>query len=101
MQGKLDNAAKMLQVHGFSLREACKEAKVGKVTVKKWLAKQQRKEAEASYKLPKQEAKPLKKYKLHLVKQYIDERKGNVFIKDVQAHLKHQTTYQIPESTLG
>ena len=68
MQVKLDNAVKMLQVHGFSLREACKEAKVGKASVKKWLAKQQRKEAEASYKLPKQEVKPLKSYQLHVVK---------------------------------
>ncbi len=69
--------------------------------MKKWLAKQQQKEAEATYKLPKPEIRPPKQYRLRKIKEYIDEQQGNVFIRDVQAHLEHNAMGRVPESTLG
>ncbi len=62
MQEKLRKAEKMLKEYGFSLKEACMEANISRPTVKKWLAKQQQKEAEATYKLPKPEIRPPKQY---------------------------------------
>ncbi len=101
MQEKLRKAEKMLTEYGFSFREACKEAKVSRPTVKKWLAKQQRKEAEAVYKLPKQAVRPPKQFRLRAVKKFIDEREGNVFIKDIRCHLQTQGLGIYSEQTLG
>lgn len=101
MQEKLRKAAKMLSEYGFSLREACKEAKVARPTVKKWLAKQQRKEAEKFYKLPKPELAPPKRYRVREIKQFIDERRGNVFIKDIREHLQLRGLGTMSEQRIG
>ncbi len=101
MQEKLRKASKMLDEYGFSLREASKEAKVAKATIKKWLAKQQRKDAEKFYKLPKPELTPPKQYRIRVIKQFIDERHGNVFIKDIREHLQQRALGSMSEQRIG
>jgi transposase len=101
MQEKLRRALKMLEEYGYSLAEACREAKVDKQTVKKWKAKLQRKEAERAYKLPKQEMNPRKAARLRTVKEFIDDNEGNVFLKDVKFHLQENGKGKVSEQTLS
>ena len=83
IQERLRKAVKMLNEYGFSMTEACKEAKFSKNTVKKWQKKLQEKQEAARFKLPKQEMRPQKKARLHYVKSFIDANGGNVFIRDI------------------
>ncbi len=101
MQEKLRRAEKMIAEFGFSFREACKEAKVARPTVKKWLAKKQRKETEAFYKLQKPPPSAPKQFRQRAVKRFIDEREGNVFIKDIRCHLQQQGLGIYSEQTIG
>ncbi len=101
MQEKFRKVEKMLDTYDFSMNKACKEAKISKQTVKKWLKKRQSKGLSLVYKAPKAKPSHHKELCWLLVQKFIDEHHGNVFIKDIQQHLEAKGKGTIPVSTLG
>ena len=101
MQEKFRKVEKMLDTYDFSMNKACKEAKVSKQTVKKWLKKRQSKGLSLVYKAPRVQPSSHKERCWLMVQKYIDDHHGNVFIKDIQQHLVAKGKDLIPESTHG
>ena len=91
----------MLSVNGFTLDAACKEAKMSRVTAKKWLGKRRHKEDEILVTHLKPEVPAEKVESLVAIKRFIDDRQGNVYLKDVRSHLRKTQDVNVPLSTLG
>ena len=80
---RLLKVVKMVEKHGFSITAACKEAKTDRVTVKKWLGKQLEKKQEFEVKHAERGLSFRQECQLPKVKNFIDMKQGNVFLKDI------------------
>ena len=91
----------MLSEHGFTLTAACKEAKMSRVTAKKWLGKRQHNSDEVFVEHLKPEIPPEKAECLVSIKHFIDEHNGNCYLKEIRSHLQKTLNADIKLATLG
>ena len=91
----------MLDTYDFTLNAACKEARISRATAKKWLGKRRREEEEVYVKFLKPAIPVEKAQSLVEIKRFIDDRGGNIFLKDVKTHLKDVLHVNVPLATLG